>query len=279
MFRDENGEINEKSWKCFDPKWKNAWKYFDENGVKDAFRQDAKLLRYYFSLCTKWGQLWGFDYDFTPASWRNILLKHSAPVHQMLIDENPDFQTANYISKITNFENGYGNMQKHVHEVLMKTDILVEASKNNMCLNWKYDTYCLYPSNAKADWKKYVIGNYRNEILSDLCKGSAEDIGKRRFGTRNQFFWGWDVDFSYCNHTFRWHRNNYVYLMKQKPMDSSDYTYRDPKAKGNEDIVYCCFNAKDIVAPEQFIEHLNGLIKEQALAQCADKICEQTAKQ
>lgn len=255
LFRDEDGDWN---WDDFDMKWENAKKYFDGKGVKETFQQDAKLLRYYFSSCTKWGHLWGFDYDFTPASWRNILLTHSAPVCKMLMDEDPDFQTANYISKITNFENGYENIQKHVHEVLMNTDILVEASKFGMRLNWKYDTYCLYPSNAKADWKKYVIGNYRNEILSDLCdKDAAKDIGNCRFGSQKQFFWGWNVDFEFSGKKNRWHRNNYVYLMDE----NWDYVIKDYKASTDED-KYFCFNAKNITDSDTFIQKLSELIAE-----------------
>lgn len=37
----------------------------------------------------------------------------------------------------------------------------------------------LYPSNAKADWKKYVIANKRNEILSSLYGGKILDNDKQ----------------------------------------------------------------------------------------------------
>lgn len=135
---------------------------------------------------------------------------------------------------------------------MVKTTILVEASKCSSKLNWHNNTYCLYPYNAKADWKKYVIGNHRNQILSCLCDSKQIVVeGNRRFqsGDSNDFFWGWDINFKYYSNEFQWNTDGKVYLIENN------------NRKKNADGLDYCFSVDGIEDTDKFKGELDGLIK------------------
>ena len=246
-------------WNDFNSKLENAQKYFDENGVKETYQTNAYLLRYYISNFKEWWMFWNFEYDNKPTTWKSLLTsnRYSAN-HNILInslEENHNF--SDFKPSLEIYDDGYKDLQYSVQEELVKTHILVEASKWHSKLNWRYNTYCLYPSNARADRKKYVIGNHRNRILSDLCdKKVIIDSEKKRFksGESNNFFWGWDINFRYTLdnniYDFQWNADGNIYLIenneRKKKADGTDY----------------CFPTKGINNSDSFKDELDKLICE-----------------
>ncbi len=209
LFRNENGEWD---WDNFNQKWNNAQAFFDKEGTS---QKDTMLLRYFISKFTGWPLFWGMTFDNADSSWRTVLLgkKWMKPIHEILISDNIEIE-ADYHSYLMNLEPQYETMQKDVQEELVTTKLLEHIEKG--CnLNWRYDNYVLYPYNVKADWKKYVIANKRNEILSSLYGGkiSCSDNQKGYIYTEQKiencdFFWGRNIQFEYVYESvpykFRW---------------------------------------------------------------------------
>lgn len=220
-------------WEHFDTKWENAQKYFDNNGVKEMYQTNACLLRYYISKFNEWWMFWDFPYDNKPTTWKSLLTSNRFIANHSILMQTPEnLALSNFNAHLDKYDDSYKDLQNNVQNDLVKTTILVEASKWSSKLNWHNNTYCLYPYNAKADRKKYVIGNYRNHILSRLCDSKQIVVeGNRRFrsGDSNDFFWGWDINFKYCSNEFQWNTDGKVYLIennnrKQKE-DGSDYGF------------------------------------------------------
>lgn len=208
LFRDENGNWD---WDCFDKKSGNAYRYFNQDGI---YRKDSLLLRYFIGKFTDWNLFWGMTYDNDDNSWRNVLLdkKWIRPIHEILVADNSEVDT-DYHSSLMNIE-------ARVQEELVTTKLL-EGIEKGCYLNWKYDNYVLYPYNVKADWKKYIIANVRNNILSSLYGGelSCNDKQDGRIYTNQKlktsdFFWGRNIRFAYMYESilydFSWQYWNWI---------------------------------------------------------------------
>lgn len=205
-------------WEHFDTKWENAQKYFDNNGVKEMYQTNACLLRYYISKFNEWWMFWDFPYDNKPTTWKSLLTSNRFIANHSILMQTPEnLALSNFNAHLDKYDDSYKDLQNNVQNDLVKTTILVEASKWSSKLNWHNNTYCLYPYKAKADWKKYVIGNYRNHILSRLCDSKQIVVeGNRRFqsGDSEDFFWGWDINFKYNSYDFQWNTDGNVYLIE-----------------------------------------------------------------
>ena len=245
LFLDENGNIN---WDDFDKKMINAKKYFCKKGVRDEYKEKMILLRSFIANFSKWSEFWDINYDNEVYTWKNLLISRCKPAHIILtnlVNANDDF--ISFKASLNEFDQGYEDIQNTVQEELVKTHILVEASKWHSKLNWRYNTYCLYPSNARADWKRYVIGSHRNQILSDLCdKKVIIDSENRRFksGESNNFFWGWDINFKYIQdnitYDFQWNADGKIYLMenneRKTKADGTNYYFPTKGINDSESI-------------------------------------------
>lgn len=202
LFRNENGEWD---WDNFNKKWNNAQRFFDKEG---AYQKDTMLLRYFISKFTDWSLFEGMTFDNTGRSWRTVLLdkKWMKPIHEISISDNIEIED-NYQSVLMSSD----NIQKRLQEDLVSTNLLDYIVSDCLLHN-----NVLYPSNAKADWKKYVIANKRNEILSSLYGGKILDNDKQegkiytnqKIEINCDFFWGWNIQFEYVyesvSYKFRW---------------------------------------------------------------------------
>lgn len=240
-------------WEHFDTKWENAQKYFDNNGVKEMYQTNACLLRYYISKFNEWWMFWDFPYDNKPTTWKSLLTSNRFIANHSILMQTPEnLALSNFNAHLDKYDDSYKDLQNNVQNDLVKTTILVEASKWSSKLNWHNNTYCLYPYNAKADWKKYVIGNHRNQILSCLCDSKQIVVeGNRRFqsGDSNDFFWGWDINFKYYSNEFQWNTDGKVYLIENN------------NRKKNADGLDYCFSVDGIEDTDKFKGELDSLIK------------------
>ena len=153
-------------------------------------------------------------------------------------------------------------LQKSVQEELVRTSILVEASKWSSKLNWRYNTYCLYPHSNRAEWKVYVIGNKRNQVLSFLCNDNKISVvGNRRFnsGDSCDFFWGWSIQFTYNNKYFQWQRDGYVRIIED--LENCEPVIKDDSKDKPEEMWYCFSPTQEMGDNTNlFIDALNCLI-------------------
>lgn len=270
LFRDENGEINEKSWKYFDSKWKNARKYFDKEGVKDK-NIDVVIS---FIKKIRSGKLCNYSYSFQKTTWKKILLG------------NRDFELETNHLFLMNDDKNDNDNSSQLRKDLLHKDWLSARLNARTCWwfikkwsgNQSVFTDYERTSGTNAD-RIWSIGNHRNQLLDSLKEFIAIQNADK-YG----FYKGLHIDFQYefNNETydFRFYGDNYVYLMNQDPKNPNGYTYRDQNAKEELDI-YCCFKAEGIDDSDEFIKQLNDLIKEHEnrCSQCTDQICEQPAEQ
>ena len=250
LFRNENGEWD---WTDFDTKWGNAQRYFDkENGL---YKNDSNLLRFFISQFnignedTNWSLFWEMVYDNEDSSWRNLLInrKWQAPIHKLLLNSKE------IVSDYENYHSPFTNLAwKNVQEDLVRTDLLKHIEKSCL-LHWRRENYLLAPDSAKADWKKYVIANKRNEILSQLYGGGVSEQSKEadKIYTNQKikdcnFFCGLDIrfQFKYDNkeYTFRWQPWNWIDLYDGETRlayndDRAETTFDGSKVKNSDDFI------------------------------------------
>ena len=251
MFRDENGNWN---WNSFDKKSYNAFQYFNPDG---AYKKDSLLLRYFISRFTDWSLFWGMTFDNDENSWRSLLLdnKWKRPVHEILVADN--------IEVDTDYHSSLMNLEAKVQEELVTTRLLEHIEKG-CYLNWKYDNYVLYPYNVKADWKKYIIANNRNNMLSLLYGGtiSCNDKQDGRIYTNQRlngcdYFWGRNIWFTYMYESvlyeFSWQSWKWI------DMYEGNIRLIDMKTPFTDNLT---IDGNKIIAPEDLIMEMERCITE-----------------
>jgi hypothetical protein len=207
LFTTETGKYD---WNLFDKRFEKAKEYFDEKGVKEEYKKDARLICALISKFTKWEQCWcpiGHGSETLGYILRN---KDLQPAIATLLDMATIPETIlNYTSTIAQFDAGYKGKEKLAHEDMCNNHLVNEAIDNmgeGIRLNLKYNQYALYKPNANADWKKYVIGNNRNQALADLYDKGIITCAQR---IKNApYFWGWEVDFTYKSEKYRCGRDD-----------------------------------------------------------------------
>ena len=189
---------------------------------------------------------WGITFDTTQSTWHSVLLnkKWSDPVHEVLISD-----------RIAISEDYYSNlpevMQEEVQHELVTSNLL-DCIEEGCYLNYRYGKYVLYPYNVKADWKKYVIADIRNRILSSLYGGKLDaDKQSGKIYTDQKidgcnFFWGWNIHFIYvCDnveYAFCWQNWNWIDMYEDDNRlvdyeELKDLTINGSKIKGTDDFV------------------------------------------
>lgn len=176
------------------------WAHFHSKAVKlklDELKDRNKnLLKKLVSQCSDWEQLCAIGYDFEEETWKTNLTNEVlyAVVHRFLLGypsigfSDPSHQKA--------------------FQDLTDTDIIARLNYGNSPItgcrlrNDKYGLVALFPSNAKSEMKKFVLGNQRNETLCELlqhgykCNQEVDSTG---------LFWGWDVIFTnQTGQAFQW---------------------------------------------------------------------------
>lgn len=240
LFQDENGNVN---WCDFDKKWENAQKYFDcENPI---YLNGKKLLRTLISYFDSWDNFINIDYDNTATSWKNKLLntKLTKPLHNFLMNGNLcDF--ANYIPKSSEYK---------IQEQLVKSELLEQLNKSGYYMENGHNLHRYY-ANRNGD---IYLGRNRALLLS-------EDIEVDNGCICDDIFYGFNIQFKYDNHFFRWFGNPNdkvldIYLMTP---DWKDYLERkNPTSdKNTEEDTYYCFRVDENTTKKSFLKSLSTLI-------------------
>ena len=215
LFTSADGSI---SWSEFQRKYENSLVLFDSKGVAKKYREDSLLLCYFISQQTKWSQINNLVFSNEASNWRKILRqeRYRSSVDKILM--HPDIvlkvpQSYSSLFEDPYLDKGFESLQRSVQIDLCNSELMeniVETMDSSGFLHWRYDHYCVYPPNARADWKKYIIADNRNTILYRLaCDKVIKFDTERRIGNSG-FLWGWDIVFDFNGKTYCWDAWGYL---------------------------------------------------------------------
>lgn len=251
LFQDENGQVD---WTLFEPKWKNAKKYFlkvtfPKASIMQEGYHNADLLKMmisWFSAETFWKVLWAKHRTFNnkPETWMYYLLNGNccnAVHHLMLGERNPHA----IFAQSTDFA------ERTIH-ILANTSLL-DFVRTTIPNSWIRDYHyhkAIFPSGT---------GVFLNAEKRDNLLGSTEQltIRDKHIIHNTTLLYGSDINFSFNNHNFQWYRNDFVYLME----NDSYWTFmvKNENAQVDAD-KYFCFNTQVIKDNSDLIRKLTELI-------------------
>ena len=207
LYQNGNGAVD---WNSFDAKYENAKIYF--GGKRTSAYSD---LRYFIGRCETEKELQSIIYDIRPVTWMANMLNENlkSPVNEFLTtrpENNP--QGWKLKDKIINskFASAVNDM---VNSELIPNMMYGNSHVDACHLRDMYGLVALLPDNAKSEIKKYVLGHFRNPFLSQLVKSNMIETNQKVENC--DYFWGWDIWFSYSNHHFQWYRDNWIYIVDE----------------------------------------------------------------
>ena len=194
LFTNGKGEID---WLNFARKLKNAKLYFDQDGVAEEYRKDARLLRALLERVDKISD--DFWFGNGAAFWRNKLLlnKNYLPVVSSLLET------------LLPVENAVSS--KTIPEWIRDKTLLSDAISKDGDLNGEWHVFSSWKkqmtltryqkrrSDATVSRQIIPLDHFRNDLLAGM------DSEQRR-GTKYFIGLTADIDFTYAGYTFRWHR-------------------------------------------------------------------------
>lgn len=254
LYRNEDGN---PSWDDFKTKANVATEYFSkENGVycnitgDNSTKGNPELLKILYSRTDAdgfWQAIWWNYHVFSnnDNSWLH-LLKHSSmtkAVHHLLMKEEvlpQEKPTSNDFAEVTLY-------------LLSQTRLLNYVAKQicNPWIRYYHNHRAIFPSATgiflDATFRDNFLQNTEGVELTTDCK--VEDTG---------LLFGSNIDFSYCEHNFRWYDSDNVYLTTGA---GTNCEIRDAAGQNNEEKYYM-FKAKDINDEQVIIDKLDNLISE-----------------
>ena len=260
-------EVIGDDWEHFDIKWKNAQKYFDENGVKDEidhdklYKSNALLMKSLLANCDDFVRKiwWHFEFSNDANRWKRILASDNwtNAVDAIMCNEVTTETTEKSIESI-----------KTLFIKNIVDDGLMDYVCNYMSGAWIRSTYHGYHAIWQSGYPAWQI--VLNPILSQLKSQSSVDYHSENRIENSRYYKCKEknVLFKYNYHFFQWWGNPNekeldVYLMEN---NWSDYKKRpNPTTdKGtDEDIHYCFRVTKDMEADtSKFTDALDNLIKD-----------------
>lgn len=246
LFHNDQGKID---WSWFDPKWENIQKYFKkekvgktESAMNNTY-DNAVLLK---SLISRMDTsqfesvLWWRHRVFNnkPNTWLYYLLHQDItdPIHQLLLgDTQVDFQKPS--------EEG---SWRHILYQLSNTSLLDFVIKEipHSWIRSIHNHLAIYPSGKGI----FLDNSNRDDILlrDDAKDRDAKIIIDQAYIVGNkEYLYGWDIDFEYNSHNYRWYSNDYIYLLDEEGRCIA----KQPSMGSQYEDRYYCFrydNTKDI---------------------------------
>ena len=222
LFRNENGEWD---WTDFDTKWRNAQRYFDENGVKDyrngedefKYKADAIVLKavlYHVNNFEDKIQPQKFVLDNKSDTWKNNILLPSDwanAVHQVLMG---NLETKKRDKDCLLYQSLYNsNLLNYVANSMPGSRInKIGSRKFFSAIYQPHQQTGIIPDNNKN--KNFS----RNKILSILEKESIIEINPDvviASEKNDKIYKGWHVQFKYGSYDFLWTADNWISIIGQ----------------------------------------------------------------
>lgn len=225
------------NWSDFDIKWTNAQKYFDQEGIRPEYKKEAILLRALLSRIAIRENWFGYYKGFWYISLLNKNYRQA--IHYLLTTD----QLAIYEQCKENW----------ITDSSLLYTLLKSKDSWHILTDWKgYSvlTRYSYRWSGATSIKEIVVLNYlRNRLLNSLNDIVISEDNKVD-GTN--YFYGWEISFTYKDKEFKWSEDNKVYLSK------NDINANTDEQLNHEDSYY--FDASTIVRQEDFGIALNGLL-------------------
>ena len=263
LFTDGNGKVN---WDEFDKKYLNAKKYFDQEGVSQAFRKNALLLRAFLARLGESSMTEKFWFGNGADFWRNQVLlnaEFTSVVSELLLtDITPDNAIPNntpaWIADDTLLSDAIGKDNDTNGQWHIITDWFRRGSDDKTLTRYSNRI----KGNVNYPWQIIPLCSLlRNQLLVGL--ESEQRRGKC-------YFIGWtsNINFQYNGQWFQWYGAHSdgkfdIYLLKNDwERDSNPYEQHldDPDKQGDERTYYC-FKVDAAEKIDSFKNKLNDLIK------------------
>lgn len=225
------------NWGDFDIKWTNVQKFFDQEGITPEYKKEAILLRALLSRIDI-GENW---FGYYKGFWYISLL-------------NKNYRQAiHYILTTDQLEINKQCKENWITDSSLLPTLLKSKDSWHILTDWKgYSvlTKYSYRWSGATSIKDIVVLNYlRNQRLNSLNEIVISEDNKVD-GTN--YFYGWEISFTYKDKEFKWSEDNKVYLSK------NDINANTDEQLNHEDSYY--FDASTIVRQEDFGIALNGLL-------------------
>lgn len=227
LFINENELVD---WSTFQIKSKFASIIFNEKGLTETYRHNAKANRIILSYCNNWMsqiQSWTgnnkYIFSYNTSTWRNnILLKkgengntllYSCPIHNLLTGKDINFQTESSLIDPDDY-------RQVAFKRLVTTNVIEKVlnwkDTGKYYVRWTYDNLCLYPSCEGVILTLLNRDNVLYELLSNHHVSLDWD---RNLATEiSPMFIGWEIFFYYNYNAeiyqFQWAHWNTIYMCK-----------------------------------------------------------------
>lgn len=218
LFRDDQENID---WSWFDRKWENVQKYFkkDKVGKKESVMNDtyndAGLLKVLISRFTQQEQYYEVlhwrhrTFNNRPNTWLYYLLHQdiTGPIHQLLLGDTQ------VVSRKPSKEGSW----EHILYQLSNTSLLDFVIKEipHSWIRWIHNHLAIYPSGKGI----FLDNSNRDDILLRDDAKDRDDkiiIDQAYIVGNKEYLYGWDIDFEYNSHSYRWYSNDYIYLLDEE---------------------------------------------------------------
>lgn len=256
LFLDASGSPD---WSHFDIKYKNAKTYF-----KTELRMTAYTdLRYFVGRCETEQQIKSIIYDIRPCTWLYNLLNGNlhSPVSEflMLLPEDNRFcwtlKDDITSSRVAKAVNDIVNSELLPNMTYWNSHVDACNFRDNL-----YDLFALLPYNAKSEMKKFVIGHFRNSLLSSMVNNRLISSGQKL--NNCDFFCGWNIDFRYKDRSFKWNYDDWVFILDER----NQFISRGNNEGESQDFI--CFHMDEQKDMTFCIEQLDLLISQLQFSIC-----------
>ena len=233
LFQNEEGKAD---WSNFVVKFKNAKKYFDEDGIKKEYQ--AQWIRNYIKRCRSYNQLYDKQIFIPNAStWKNILLNeiNRVTIHDCLISFKP-------YTDVSQFSDGNLPAEETVRKLLCDEQLVKYLLSNSdyqkFRIRWCYGYITLYAPYGRKhitlDWvyQGNSVANNRTYYLNKMKEYLLVDDNKK-IELSDGFFliWDFDIQFVYKGHKWQWNTDGNIYLLdgsdRSKFVREGDFVIKD----------------------------------------------------
>lgn len=201
LFRNDS----DTDWKNFATKLQKLKVYFEEGGIIEDYKVKVKLTKALVLQCEDEKQIYDKQiFNPNASTWLWILSskEYQKAVHNILMNDNID----KLLESLNNNSNTLDLNGTSLNLINLPYKEMIKIPKGRFRYNNKLLGY-YEPYGRDA----ITFDNKRNEILSNLCNNGEITTENRINNTT--FFWGWDIDFTYKEKSFRWKSDNNVCLI------------------------------------------------------------------
>ena len=216
MFKGDIGFLlleTENDLSLFKKRYEVAKEMFDENGVKDKYKENMLLIRALVATFDEWHLLThGLTYDCEKDTWKEILeydRDSSAYFLKVLDSPIPLEELVKQPSKMKRYEEPHRDLyQTNLLEAIQQR----RPDNRGFTYHFSSEVHILYPPHYSGYYYGCIIGEERNKKLAQAVDKNIIKTKQQLEvnGKKTPFFWGWDVHFTYDDKEYVWWYNGQI---------------------------------------------------------------------